>query len=70
VCSASPLTDAEQLAKIQASLEKRYWSRTVKLNCSVDPSLMAGVVIKAGDDGHRCQRSRQTQPLGGSVLQS
>ena len=48
VCSASPLSNAD-IAKIQASLEKRY-GRTVKLNCSVDPSLMAGLVIKAGDE--------------------
>jgi len=48
VCSASPLSDAD-VAKIQASLEKRY-GRTVKLNFSIDPSLMAGLVIKAGDD--------------------
>lgn len=48
VCSASPLSDAD-VAKIQASLEKRY-GRTVKLNFSTDPSLMAGLVIKAGDE--------------------
>ena len=48
VCSASPLSDAD-IAKIQASLEKRY-GRTVKLNFSIDPSLMAGLVIKAGDE--------------------
>lgn len=48
VCSASPLSDAD-VAKIQASLEKRY-GRSVKLNFSIDPSLMAGLVIKAGDD--------------------
>ncbi|MFC3913052.1 F0F1 ATP synthase subunit delta [Pseudaeromonas sharmana] len=48
VTSASPLSDAD-MAKIQASLEKRY-GRTVKLNCTVDPALMAGLVIKAGDE--------------------
>ena len=48
VCSASPLSDAD-IAKIQASLEKRY-GRTVKLNFSIDPSLMAGLVIKPGDE--------------------
>ena len=48
VCSASPLSNAD-IAKIQASLEKRY-GRSVKLNFSIDPSLMAGLVIKAGDD--------------------
>jgi F-type H+-transporting ATPase subunit delta len=48
VCSASPLSDAD-VAKIQASLEKRY-GRTVKLDFSIDPSLMAGLVIKAGDE--------------------
>lgn len=48
VCSASPLSDAE-IAKIQGSLEKRY-GRAVKLNCRIDPSLMGGLVIKAGDE--------------------
>ena len=48
VCSASPLSDAD-IAKLKASLEKRY-GRTVRLECSVDPSLMAGLVIKAGDE--------------------
>lgn len=48
VTSASPLSDVD-MAKIQASLEKRY-GKTVKLNCTVDPALMAGLVIKAGDE--------------------
>lgn len=41
------------LSKIQqetmsAALEKRL-ARKVKLNCNVDPTLVAGVIIKAGD---------------------
>ncbi|MGL4206758.1 MAG: F0F1 ATP synthase subunit delta [Aeromonadaceae bacterium] len=48
VCSASPLSDAD-ITKLKASLEKRY-GRSVRLECSVDPSLMAGLVIKAGDE--------------------
>lgn len=47
VVSAAKLTK-QQMAKIQASLEKRL-DRKVKLNCSVDKSLMAGIIIKAGD---------------------
>lgn len=47
VVSATELTD-QQKANIQASLEKRL-ARNVKLNCSIDASLMAGVLIKAGD---------------------
>lgn len=47
VVSAAKLTK-QQVAKIQASLEKRL-GRKVKLNCSVDTSLMAGLIIKAGD---------------------
>ncbi|MBM7456061.1 F-type H+-transporting ATPase subunit delta [Oceanisphaera litoralis] len=47
VVSATKLTK-QQMAKIQASLEKRL-ERKVKLNCSVDKSLMAGIIIKAGD---------------------
>lgn len=47
VISAAKLTK-QQMAKIQASLEKRL-DRKVKLNCSVDPALMAGIIIKAGD---------------------
>lgn len=47
VISAIELTD-QQKANIQASLEQRL-ARKVKLNCSIDASLMAGVLIKAGD---------------------
>lgn len=47
VVSAAKLTK-QQMAKIQASLEKRL-DRKVKLNCSVDKKLMAGIIIKAGD---------------------
>ena len=47
VISAAKLTK-QQMAKIQASLEKRL-DRKVKLNCSVDPALMAGIIIRAGD---------------------
>ena len=47
VTSASALSD-EQLSKISAAMEKRL-SRKVKLNCKIDKSVMAGVVIRAGD---------------------
>ncbi|AJI94565.1 F0F1 ATP synthase subunit delta [Yersinia ruckeri] len=47
VFSARTLND-EQLAKIAAAMEKRL-SRKVKLNCKIDKSVMAGVVIRAGD---------------------
>ncbi|MCT7654594.1 ATP synthase F1 subunit delta [Oceanimonas sp. NS1] len=47
VVSAAKLTK-QQVAKIQASLEQRL-GRQVNLNCSVDKSLMAGIIIKAGD---------------------
>ena len=47
VTSAVELTDAQQ-AELSASLEKRL-ARKVKLNCNVDPALVAGVIIKAGD---------------------
>jgi F-type H+-transporting ATPase subunit delta len=47
VMSATKLLKKHQTS-IGAALEKRL-SRKVKLNCSVDPSLIAGVVIKAGD---------------------
>ncbi|SHI23789.1 F0F1 ATP synthase subunit delta [Ferrimonas marina] len=47
VQSATEL-DAEQQATIAASLEKRL-ARKVKLNCSVNPDLIAGVVITTGD---------------------
>ena len=48
VCSAEPLSDAD-VAKLKASLEKRY-GKTVNLSFKVEPSLMAGLVIKAGDE--------------------
>ncbi|QHM73130.1 F0F1 ATP synthase subunit delta [Mixta intestinalis] len=47
VISASALSD-EQLTKISVAMEKRL-SRKVKLNCKIDKSVMAGVIIRAGD---------------------
>ncbi|WP_297197985.1 F0F1 ATP synthase subunit delta [uncultured Pluralibacter sp.] len=47
VTSAAALSD-EQLAKITAAMEKRL-SRKVKLNCNIDKSVMAGLIIRAGD---------------------
>jgi len=47
VTSASELTDT-QTTNLSASLEKRL-ARKVKLICNVDPALVAGLVIKAGD---------------------
>lgn len=47
VTSATELSN-EQLAKITAAMEKRL-SRKVKLNCKIDKSVMAGVIIRAGD---------------------
>ncbi|QBR49805.1 F0F1 ATP synthase subunit delta [Erwinia sp. QL-Z3] len=38
----------EQLTKISAAMEKRL-SRKVKLNCKIDKSVLAGVIIRAGD---------------------
>ncbi|MFT5312654.1 MAG: F-type H+-transporting ATPase subunit delta [Paraglaciecola sp.] len=47
VTSAVKLNKKQQTA-ISESLEKRL-ARKVKLNCSVDSDLLAGVLIKAGD---------------------
>ncbi|WP_028116980.1 F0F1 ATP synthase subunit delta [Ferrimonas senticii] len=47
VVSATELT-AEQQNKIAASLEQRL-ARKVKLNCTIDTALVAGVIIRAGD---------------------
>lgn len=47
VTSATPLSEDQQ-AKIAAAMEKRL-SRKVKLNCKIDKSVLAGVVIRAGD---------------------
>ncbi|NKF51889.1 F0F1 ATP synthase subunit delta [Shewanella sp. WXL01] len=47
VTSASELSD-EQKQQISVSLEKRL-ARKVKLNCSIDASLLGGVIIKSGD---------------------
>ena len=47
VTSASALSE-EQQAKIAAAMEKRL-SRKVKLNCKIDKSVLAGVIIRAGD---------------------
>ncbi|AGB80381.1 MULTISPECIES: F0F1 ATP synthase subunit delta [Pseudocitrobacter] len=47
VTSATALSE-EQLAKISAAMEKRL-SRKVKLNCNIDKSVMAGIIIRSGD---------------------
>ncbi|MEH2922078.1 F0F1 ATP synthase subunit delta [Samsonia erythrinae] len=47
VISANTLNE-QQLSKISAAMEQRL-SRKVKLNCKIDKSVMAGVVIRAGD---------------------
>ncbi|MGJ0193977.1 F0F1 ATP synthase subunit delta [Pantoea sp. RRHST58] len=47
VISAVTLSDS-QLTNISAAMEKRL-SRKVKLNCKIDKSVMAGVIIRAGD---------------------
>ncbi|MGQ0287392.1 F0F1 ATP synthase subunit delta [Pasteurellaceae bacterium 22721_9_1] len=47
VISAQPL-NATQEQKIVAAMEKRL-ARKVKLNCSVDSSLIAGVIIRTDD---------------------
>jgi F-type H+-transporting ATPase subunit delta len=47
ITSAVKLTK-QQKTDISKSLETRL-ARKVKLNCSVDPELIAGVLIKAGD---------------------
>ncbi|MCW8093415.1 F0F1 ATP synthase subunit delta [Alteromonas sp. ASW11-130] len=47
VTSATELSAAQQ-TELSASLEKRL-ARKVKLNCNVDPQLIAGFVVKAGD---------------------
>lgn len=47
VTSAMPLT-AEQSAKLSAALAKRL-QRTVRLHAEVDPKLIGGAVVRAGD---------------------
>ncbi|MDR8320564.1 ATP synthase F1 subunit delta, partial [Acinetobacter baumannii] len=47
VISANQLSD-EQLARIVSAMEKRL-SRKVNLNCKIDKSVMAGIIIRAGD---------------------
>ncbi|UYU31917.1 F0F1 ATP synthase subunit delta [Siccibacter colletis] len=47
VTSANVLSE-DQLSKISAAMEKRL-SRKVKLNCKIDKSVMAGVIIRSGD---------------------
>ena len=47
VVSATELS-SEQQQQISISLEKRL-ARKVKLNCKIDKSVLAGVIIRAGD---------------------
>lgn len=48
IISAAELTEA-QLATLVSALEKRF-SRKIKLNCSVDETLVGGLIVKAGDN--------------------
>ena len=47
VTSAQPL-DASELAKLQAALKKRF-GREVEVETAVDPALIGGAIIDAGD---------------------
>jgi F-type H+-transporting ATPase subunit delta len=47
VTSAATLNDAQR-AELASSLEKRL-KRSVRLNCAVDPALLGGAVLRAGD---------------------
>ena len=47
VTSALPLT-AEQSARLVAALQKRL-GRTIRLHAEVDPALVGGAVVRAGD---------------------
>ncbi|GFN45803.1 F0F1 ATP synthase subunit delta [Candidatus Regiella insecticola] len=67
ICSAMPLND-QQKKKIAVVMEKQL-SRKVKLNCKIDSSVIAGVIIRAGDmviDGSVGDRLRRLS----DVLQS
>jgi len=48
IVSATALADNQQ-ASLVATLEKRF-SRKIKLNCSVDETLVGGLIVKAGDN--------------------
>lgn len=48
VVSASTL-DSAQLAKLKQKLEAKY-NGTVELQCSVEPALIGGLIIKVGDE--------------------
>jgi F-type H+-transporting ATPase subunit delta len=47
VTSAASLDDTQQ-KKLSAALEKRL-KRTVRLHCEVDPQLIGGAILRAGD---------------------
>ncbi len=47
VSSAAPLEDGQR-SELTASLEKRL-ARSIRLHCTVDPSLIGGAIIRAGD---------------------
>lgn len=47
VSSAAPLSDVQQ-QRLAGALKKRL-NRDVQLNCSVDPELIGGAVIRCGD---------------------
>ena len=47
VTSAAPLDEAER-CKLSAALKRRL-KREVRLHCAVDPTLIGGAVLQAGD---------------------
>jgi F-type H+-transporting ATPase subunit delta len=47
VTSAAPLNEAQQ-QRLASALKKRL-NREVQLDCSVDPELLGGAVIRCGD---------------------
>lgn len=65
VISAQPLNEKQQ-QKIAAAMEKRL-ARKVKLNCSIDSSLIAGAIIRTDsfviDGSSRGQLNRLANEL-------
>jgi F-type H+-transporting ATPase subunit delta len=65
VTSAAKLTE-EQKMQLNAALDRRL-KRKIKLNCSVDASLVGGLVVKAGDEiidsTHRGKLNRLSEAL-------
>ena len=69
VTSATPLT-GEQLDKIRTIIDNAYKGWTVELSTAVDPALIGGFVIDAGNNRLDASLSNELDQLRLNLLRS